>query len=134
LALLLWVGQMVDGHVHVAPHGGTISHAGPYHLEVVVDEKGVDLWVLDRHMKPVAAAGHSVRLTAMPRGGPAQRLVLSPSGDRWQAAADLASFPALEFKVQVRWGRKTAHASFRWTLLDRRDRIQDGDPLQGLKL
>src|SRR5262245_35170479 len=64
LLLSLWLGPMVDGHVHKAPHGGVIAHAGPYHVEMFVSEDAIRVWILDDKEKVVPPpAGSALTLT-----------------------------------------------------------------------
>lgn len=142
----LWVGQMVDGHVHKAPHGGVVVHAGPYHLEVVVLDREIEVWVLDRAERPATLPGGAtvaVALRAGDQSGPARQVCGA------KRTVD-ASVPQLVFRqrakarftaplvlggavgkgvwgcVQVRVGSKVHVAPFKWTLLDATHRINDG--------
>ena len=132
--LLLWMGQLVDGHLHVAPHGGTIAHAGRYHLEFRIDERAVDVWIFDARMRPLAPGARWLRMVATRRQGTTQTIVLAPAGDHLHGVADFVGLPDVLVRLELRSGRRFARAVFKWTQLDRTDRIQDGDPLDGLKL
>jgi hypothetical protein len=121
LAMLL-AGQMVDGHVHAAPHGGVISHAGRYHLESVVDEKYIDVWLLDGHMKTVPLVRHALGAILrfqQPDRAP-QNVPFTVDGDHFHAPVDLAGLPTLKVEMRLDAGKKQARAAFRWSVLDAR--------------
>jgi hypothetical protein len=125
-AALLFAGQLVDGHVHKPPHGGVIAHAGPYHVETVVSQGFVDVWLLDKALKVVPPAGHSLAATVRPGEDAPQRLTFAPHDDHFRAAVDLSAVPAMAVEVRVDAGRRAAaRASFRWTALDARQRLDD---------
>src|SRR2546421_12065723 len=122
----LLAGQLVDGHVHLAPHGGVILHAGPYHLETVIDEAWIDVWVLDKRMRPVAPAGHTLAATVRPTERPPQTVTFAAQGDHFRAALDLVGLPTLAVEMRLDTGKHApARASFRWTALDARQRLED---------
>jgi hypothetical protein len=134
LLLTLWAGELVDGHVHRAPHGGKIAHLGDGHLELRVNETELQVWLLDQRMRPLPPGPRSLRLTLAPKGRPTQTVVLTPAGDHLRATVDLTGLPDLQITAELRSGRRTAHASFRWTILDAKERIDDSDPSDGLKM
>jgi hypothetical protein len=126
-AALLLAGQLVDGHVHAAPHGGVIAHAGPYHLETVVDEDRMDVWVLDGNLKTVAPPGPlaaTLRFKQSDRA--AQRVTFTASGDHLHADVPLAGLPSMNVELRLDAAGKPVRASFRFTALDSRHRLDDG--------
>jgi hypothetical protein len=126
LAALL-AGQLVDGHVHVAPHGGVIAHAGPYHIETVVEEDWMAVWLLDKRMRPVAPAGHTLGATLRRTEDAPETVTFAAQGDHFRAAVDLAGLPPLAVEMRLDSGKHGhARASFRWTALDARQRLEDG--------
>ena len=139
-AAMLWAaliaGQLVDGHLHAAPHGGVIAHAGALHLETVVEETGMEVWLLDRRGKPLPSTGHTLAATLRFQSPdrPAQTVTFAPSGDHFRALVDLAGLPALNVELRLDAGKRTTRAAFRWTLLDARHRLGDGDPLEGVRM
>lgn len=124
-AVVLWMGQKVDGHVHAPPHGGTIAHAGPYHLELLVEESWIEVWVLDARLKTVPPKDLSLRVTLEPKDREKQVLTLAPTGDRFRAAAKLEGFPDLVATAELATAKGIVRGVFRWTLLDARHRMDD---------
>jgi hypothetical protein len=126
-AVALLAGQLVDGHLHLAPHGGVISHAGPYHLETVVDEGWIAVWLLDRRMRPVAPGTHTLAATIRLSQRPPQTVAFGARGDHFRAEVDLAGLPTLAVEMRLDASKHArARASFRWTALDARQRLLDG--------
>jgi hypothetical protein len=135
LMLLSWVGgELVDGHVHVAPHGGKIAHLGALHLEMRVEESRVRIWLLDQQLKAVPPKSLSLQVTISPKDRPKQVLSLVPEGDHFAARAELVGLPTLQVTAALTTRGKRAQTSFRWTILDARERIDDSDPIDGQKL
>jgi hypothetical protein len=135
--LRLFCGVMVDGHVHVAPHGGVIAHAGGagHHLEMVVDEKGIDLWLLDQRLKTVSRERARVMtLTVTPSGGKAAPVSLGQQGDHLHGAVELPDPPRLSAVADVLIGKRKVRVTLSWGPLDERRRLDDTDPMAGLKL
>src|SRR6187549_3871464 len=58
-------------------HGGRITDAGAYHLELVVKSDAVDVFISDQSEKPVAATGFK-GTAILVAGGKSQRIVLAP--------------------------------------------------------
>lgn len=127
LAVLLagWAGPMVDGHVHKAPHSGVIAHAGPYHIEVVITDTAMRIWLLDQKEQTVPPpAGSTIQVKA-DRGF--RELVLRPAGERYEAPFDLQRVLATGFlgRVELRLGSEKIRSEFRWSTLDARHRLDD---------
>jgi hypothetical protein len=129
MALSLWSGPLVDGHVHKAPHSGVIAHAGPYHLELVISEDGEELWVLDKHERVLRPrAGTSLALTFEPSNAPASKAVkLVLSDDHFTRRSTRGRVPCTKTLVRADLviGGKTLHAVFVYNLLDFRHRLWD---------
>jgi len=135
MTAFLWAGEMVDGHVHKAPHGGKIAHIGDHqHVELRVDETEVVVWILDENARPLSPKGRSLRLTITPKDRPKQTVVMTARDDHFRGAVELLGLPELQVTAELKFGRQTAQTSFRWTILDAPERIQDSDPYDGLKL
>ena len=58
-------------------HGGRITDAGAYHVEMVVKSDTVDVFISDQSEKPVAASGFK-GTAILVAGGKSQRVVLAP--------------------------------------------------------
>jgi hypothetical protein len=145
--LMLWAGQLVDGHVHAAPHGGKIVHLGAQHLELRVGEKQIEAWILDHKLRtvlPREMPGGALKLTLVPQGDKLsktekaarkpQTVAMTPEDDHFRAAVDLLGLPQLTVTAELESaGRTTVRKTFTWTPLDARDRLNDIAPLEGLK-
>ncbi len=61
-------------------HGGMLRMSGPYHLELVVDEGSVTVWVMDHGNAPQATAGARGQLLLLQDG---ERIIveLEPQGE-----------------------------------------------------
>jgi len=129
-----WAGELVDGHVHVAPHGGKIAHLGALHLELRVDEHEIQVWLLDQKMKTVPPAGRALEVVVAPKGQPKQVLRLVPQDDHLRAEVELDGLPALQVSAALKSGRRTHRTSFRWTIMDARLRLNDELTWEGLHL
>jgi hypothetical protein len=129
-----WAGQMVDGHVHDAPHGGKIAHLGALHLELRVDEREIQVWLLDQKMKIVPPRGRALEVVVSPKGRARQVLRLVPADDHFRAVVDLMGLPELEVTAALKSGRRIDRTSFRWTILDAQHRLDDTLEMNGVKL
>jgi hypothetical protein len=129
-----WGGELVDGHVHKTPHGGKIAHLGVLHLEMRVEEREIRIWLLDQQMKTVSPKGQVLQVTVSPKDRPKQTLSLLPTDDHFRAHVELVGLPELQVTAVLTTKGKTAQTTFRWTILDARERIEDSDPQEGLKL
>ena len=69
-----------------------------------------------------------------PKGQPRQVLQLVAQDDHFQAAVDLIGLPALQVTAELKNGPTAVRTTFQWTILDATDRIEDGEPLEGLKI
>jgi hypothetical protein len=144
MVLCTWSGPLVDGHVHKAPHAGVIVHSGPYHLELVVQDLAIQVWLLDqaeRVVRPPADASlvltfdrpvkGRIRFKAGQNGVLAEpgtnEVALVLVGDRFQATFTLERVVTTGFTAQaeLRVGAKIFKSAFRWTPLDATHRLDD---------
>ena len=65
---------------HAAPHGGQVRMAGAYHVEAVVKDGKLVLYVTDHGDQPQSTAGWQGRATLL-TAGQADRLMLNAAGD-----------------------------------------------------
>ena len=135
---LLWSGPLVEGHVHKAAHGGVMAHAGPYHLELVLADDAIELWVLDQDERVVRLPpGARVSLTferpglKLPPGfkvAPEPKVLdLPASGDRF-SARPLPHFrnPAkVLVRAELRIAGKVHRADIACDTLDFKHRLLD---------
>ena len=88
-ALLSWSGS-AWAHDARGTHGGRITDAGSYHVEMVVKSDVVDVFISDAGEKPVAASGFK-GTAILVAGGKSQRVVLTPvDGTRLSGSATVA--------------------------------------------
>jgi hypothetical protein len=119
---VLFAAQMVDGHLHKAPHNGVIVHCGPYLLETVIrDYHVVNTWVMNEKERPVAVGDRSIRVRVVETK---QELALKSAGDHFEVG--LSSAPGggtMHFDVELRDGRRTYKAAVLWRNIDDMDRM-----------
>jgi hypothetical protein len=143
IVLGFWSGQLVDGHVHRAPHGGVLAHCGPYLVEVVVRRTGdvteklpvsavlgqtpavvpdteVDVWLLTERETAVNPGAR--RLKVRSGGREATLAVLGGGFSGRMALRD----PSIPLDVEVSESGHTEHVHLTWTNLDDRARLDDG--------
>lgn len=97
------------------PHGGPMVDAGSYHVEVVTQEKAIEVFVSDLADKPLSAAGFKA-LAILAVEGKALRVSLEPAGDgsRLAGAAETVLPKPIKGAVQLTApDGKTATASFK---------------------
>ena len=68
----------VCAHEMAGKHGGRVTDAGSYHVELVAKDKTVDVYLLDSSEKPVPAAGFKASAILIVDGKPA-RVALTPA-------------------------------------------------------
>lgn len=88
-ALLTWSGS-AWAHDARGTHGGRITEAGSYHVEMVVKSDVVDVFISDASERPVATSGFK-GTAILVAGGKSQRVVLEPvDGARLSGSATVA--------------------------------------------
>ena len=88
-------------HEVKGPNGGRVVDASPHHIELVVKDKAVSVFVTDANDKPVQVAGFK-GLAILTVGGKAQRIALSPQdGNRIAGTANVTVPPNVRGVVQV---------------------------------
>src|SRR5262245_63591754 len=60
-------------------HGGRVTEAGEYHVELVTKADAVEVYLADHDNKAISSAGHK-GLAILNIDGKSQRIVLSPAG------------------------------------------------------
>lgn len=101
LAAVLLAGSPSLAHEAKSQHGGKVTEAGDYHVELVVKGSAVELHLADHDNKPVRAAGHK-GLAILAAGGKSQRIVLSPEGEaRLTGKAEIELPSAAKGVVQI---------------------------------
>jgi hypothetical protein len=120
-----WGGPLVRGHVHKAPHGGVIAHVGDDHVELVVSDGLITVWLTDRAEKVIPPGGEEVRVAFKVKEKPAVTITLHPKGDRREAKAQVEAGDVIAGRVEVRRDKKVLTTSFQWSPLDARQRLND---------
>lgn len=89
VALLTSTGSAL-AHDAKGPHGGRVTDAGSYHVELVVKSDIVDVFISDASDKPVASSGFK-GTAILVADGKSQRVVLAPvDGTRLSGNATVA--------------------------------------------
>lgn len=135
---IILAGQMVDGHVFKAHHGGVIARLDRKHVvEVVVGEGQVTVWLLNKKEKviPPKSIRGQVRLVlekSVDGKRSTQTVVLQQVADRLEGSASVQETDTLTGTIELRLKRRVTRAVFRWTPLDARKRLDDSLDLEGL--
>lgn len=97
IGLLAFAVSSAEAHSPAkGKNGGQQADAGDYHVEVVVKDKAITVFVTDHNDKAVATAG--LKGTAILLvGGKAERIMLAPDGDN-----RLAGSAGVELKAPVK--------------------------------
>lgn len=135
--VIILAGQMVDGHVHKAHHGGVIAHFDRKHVEVVVGEGLVTVWLLNEKERVIPPKGirGQVRLVlekSVDGGTKTQTVVLQKVADHLEASADVQEADTVTGTLEFRLKGRVTKAAFRWTPLDARKRLDDSLDQEGL--
>jgi hypothetical protein len=95
------------------PNGGTVTHAGKYHVEMVANGTVVDMFLMDADDNPVLAKGMKATAILLV-GGKSQRVALQPAdGSRLSGKAAVALPAKLKGAVQLTGpDGKTAQGKF----------------------
>jgi hypothetical protein len=94
LASLFLVAVPVLAHdVVKGPNGGRVVDAAPHHVELVVKDRSVTVFVTDSADKPISLAGFK-GLAILTVSGKAQRIVLKPQDDTRLVGIAAVSLPA----------------------------------------
>jgi hypothetical protein len=137
--LTLWIGPLVDGHVHKVPHSGVIAHAGAYHLELVPKDRAIEVWLLDQREQVVPPASRSTlsltfdRPLTRPVKG-AKHVTLQLVRDHFESPFGMEPITGFTARADLVVGGQKLRATFAVSLLDLRQRLDDTLDLQGEKL
>ena len=105
LALVALLGAPALALAHaskIGDHGGPQTNAGPFHLEVVVRDATLDVYLNTHASKPVATEGYKGVAIFKSRDGAPIRIPLAPAGDNKLTGVAPALLPAqLEGAVQI---------------------------------
>ena len=98
---------------HVAPHGGQMRMAGPYHLELVTNEKEIVLYVADHADKKINAEGAVGKATVqVGKAKPKTSIKLEPAGDNvLKGTGDFTVTPETDFVVFIKLPEQEAQSA-----------------------
>ena len=82
-------GEIAPGetHAHVAPHGGVVRSASPYHLELVPQADRLDIYLLGAQMSAVSNKGTTGSVMVQTADNKTSTVPLAPAGDDHFSAA-----------------------------------------------
>jgi hypothetical protein len=84
LALAIFFGASAIAFAHgpkIGEHGGPQADAGSFHVEVVVKDRTLDVYLNDHSAKPAATAGFKGVAIFKAADGKPVRIPLAPAGD-----------------------------------------------------
>jgi hypothetical protein len=73
------MAQHKHSHEEIGPNGGRVEHAGASHMELVIKDSAVRVYLYDDDMKPIAAQGAEVNVTVQAQGK-RETVKLQPAG------------------------------------------------------
>jgi hypothetical protein len=113
LGIALLAGLPAYAHEPKASHGGRLSEAGPYHVELVAKDTAIEVFLIGENDKPVDPKGFK-GVAIFSLGGKAERITLAPSEKNTLSGTAPTSLPAkLKGAVQLTApDGKTATARF----------------------
>jgi hypothetical protein len=74
-------------------HGGRVTEAGEYHVEMVAKADAIQVYLADHDNKAVKATGHK-GVAILMVDGKSQRIVLEPAGDAMLSGKATGTLPA----------------------------------------
>lgn len=80
LALVTGLALAQAHEQRLGPRGGALVDAGAYHVELVISEKNVEIFVSDASDKPLSATGFKA-MAILAVGGKSVRITLEPASD-----------------------------------------------------
>lgn len=107
-------GKSGDAHTRPpGPNGGKMEHAGANHIELVVRDSAVRVYVYDGDLKPASADGAEVSVTLQIKSQ-RETVKLQPAGaNQMQGRSNLGAEPGLRAVVALKMpGKPVAQARF----------------------
>jgi hypothetical protein len=80
VAVALLAASPAHAHNPKSLHGGRIVSAGPYHAELVVKDKAIEVFLRGHDDQPIKPSGFK-GVAILTSGGKAERITLTPSQD-----------------------------------------------------
>ena len=112
---LLTVGLVYaagETHQHKSPHGGVVRSAGDYHLELVRDEKGYKVYLLDAKEKTLPVTDLTGKATCLTKEKKKMEMELTAAGDHMVLATDPEALEGGTVIVAIRKGSESVSAKF----------------------
>lgn len=103
--------SFAQDHAHGAPHGGTVKTAGDYHMEAVVKDNVLTVYLLDGAEKEIAVKGITLSATLMGADGKTTVVQMIPGTNSFTYTADKGK----KYKkaiLSAKINGKTASATF----------------------
>jgi hypothetical protein len=90
---MLFIGFPAWPHeVEIGPHGGRVVETGTHHVELVVKDGAVEVFVTDANDKPISINGFK-GVAILTISGKAQRIVLEPKDGAWLSGSSPVALP-----------------------------------------
>jgi hypothetical protein len=121
-------GQMAAGetHAHVAPHGGVVRSASPYHMELVPQAASLDIYLLGAKMSAVPNKGTTGSVMVQTADNKTSTVPLTPTGDDHFSAKLPTGAKVRTAIVTLNTDGKTINVRF-----DKLDEAAAGNPAVG---
>ncbi|MBZ0254226.1 MAG: hypothetical protein K8I02_12875 [Candidatus Methylomirabilis sp.] len=101
-------------HAHKAAHGGVVNTVGDRHVELVVEERAIAIYLLDGEEKPLPIAGRKASAVLLAADEGKQTLDLKPTNDHFRAATAFDAERGFVAVVTIEGGGETITTRFRW--------------------
>ena len=92
IAAILLAASPANAHNPKSLHGGRIVSAGPYHAELVVKDKAIEVFLKGHDDKPIKPSGFK-GVAILNAGGKAERVTLAPSDNDALTGTSAAPLP-----------------------------------------
>ena len=80
-------------HEPKASHGGRVTEAGPYHVELVAKDTAIEVFLIGENDKPIDPRGFKA-VAIFKLGGKAERITLAPSEKSSLSGTAVTALPA----------------------------------------
>ena len=101
-----------EAHQHKAPHGGMVRTAGAYHVELVQDEKGYKVYLLDAKEKTLPVTDLSGKATCLTTAKKKMELELTAAGDHMVLQTDPEILEGGTVVIAIHKGDESISAKF----------------------
>lgn len=101
-----------EAHQHKAPHDGMVRSAGDYHVELVQDEKGYKVYLLDAKEKTLPMTDLTAKATCLTKDKKKMEMELTAAGDHMVLETDPEALEGGTVIVAIRKGGESISAKF----------------------